>query len=325
MYNILLKPVADITKGKNITFIPDDKLAYIPFDALLSELPDTGNMNFRKLKYLVYDYSINYSYSSTLLFNYFENNASISKSLLAFAPQYDSVKKESDDEIGGNLLSLPGAKTEVGLLKNYVPSDVYVDSMASESRFKQLASEYDILHLAMHTIINDSLPMFSKLAFTKSASNANDDDWLNTHEIYNMKLNARLAVLSACNTGSGKLQKGEGVMSLARGFLYAGCPSIIMTLWEVEDMSGTEIMHSFYDFLSKGKKKDEALRLAKLKHIENADPLKAHPHYWLGYVNIGNADQLYGSKDIYFILVMAFALVLVAIDQFVRFKKRANR
>ena len=77
--------------------------------------------------------------------------------------------------------------------------------------------------------------MYSRLAFSKPMKNTTEDGWLNTSEIYNMQLNARMAVLSACNTGSGKLQKGEGVMSLARGFLYAGCPSIIMTLWEVRN------------------------------------------------------------------------------------------
>lgn len=93
------------------------------------------------------------------------------------------------------------------------------------------------------------MPAFSRFAFTQNEeTEINNDGWLNTADIYNLELNARLTVLSACNTGSGNLRKGEGVMSLARGFLYAGCPSIIMSLWEVEDNAGTEIMHSFTAF-----------------------------------------------------------------------------
>ena len=289
-------------------------------------MPDTTKMDFRNLKYLVYDYSINYSYSSTLLYNYFEANKHATKKLLAFAPNYKyKGNLLAQDGNEPNLMPLPGAKAEVENLSKYITSDLFVDSMAKEKNFKELAPQYDILHLAMHTILNDSLPMFSRLAFAHSTAGDTEDGWLNTHEIYNLKLNARMAVLSACNTGKGKLQKGEGVMSLARGFLYAGCPSIIMTLWEVEDLSGTEIMQTFYDLIAEGKDKDDALRLAKLKHIQNADPLKAHPHYWLGYVNIGNSEPLYSNKDIYFILVIAFAIVLVSIDQLLRHRRKRRK
>ena len=321
LYNKLISPVTKQISGKHLTIIPDDKLAYIPFDALISEMPDTSEMDFRNLKYLIYDYPISYSYSSTLLFNYFETEKHVSKRLLAFAPDYDSDKNSN----GETFRPLPGAKEEVNSLKDYISSDIYTDSLATESLFKKLAPKYDILHLAMHTIVNDSLPMFSKLVFSMADKKDSDDGWLNTYEIYNMKLNARMAVLSACNTGTGKLQKGEGVMSLARGFLYAGCPSIIMTLWEVEDLSGTEIMRNFYDYISQGKDKDDALRLAKLKHIKNADPLKAHPHYWLGYVNIGNPEALYNNKDIYFIIIILLVLTAIFIDQGYRYRKNRKR
>jgi CHAT domain-containing protein len=324
LYHTLLAPSAELISGKHLTIIPDDKLSYIPFDALLSAMPDTSKMDFRNLNYLVYDYPVNYSYSSTLLFNYFEADKHVSKKLLAFSPNYD-YPEDTLTSPGEKLSPLPGAKTEVNLLNRYISSDLYVDAMASEKNFKKLAPGYDILHLAMHTILNDSLPMFSRLAFAKPATGEKEDGWLNTHEIYNMKLKARMAVLSACNTGKGRLQKGEGVMSLARGFLYAGCPSIIMTLWEVEDLSGTEIMQDFYNFIAKGKEKDDALRLAKLKHIQEADPLKAHPHYWLGYVNIGNREPLYSNRDIYFILIVVFALVLVIIDQIVRNRRTGRK
>ncbi|HZL11950.1 MAG TPA: CHAT domain-containing tetratricopeptide repeat protein [Prolixibacteraceae bacterium] len=320
LYEKLLKPVYKKINGKNLTIIPHDKLSYIPFDALLSQLPDTSVMNFRNLNYLVRDYAINYSYSATLLYDYFSQKKTSTKSLMVFSPEYVANEPRTDTESSNQYFfnPLPGAKDEVKGISRYVKSDSFVDMLAQENTFKEKASEYDILHLAMHTIINDSLPMFSKLVFSKPGQNSTDDGYLNTYEIYNLKLNARLAVLSACETGTGKLQKGEGVMSMARGFIYAGCPSIVMTLWQVEDKSGVKIMDDFYYYLSKGKRKDVALRMAKLKHLNNSDPLTAHPHFWLGYVSIGNPEPLYTSKDMYFVIFLFVAALLVFADWYIR-------
>jgi len=325
LYEKLIKPVAKKLNGTSLTIIPHDKLSYIPFDALLTQLPDTSVMNFRNLNYLVRDYAINYSYSATLLYDYFDQKKRSSKSLLVFSPLYNSQESRIDPETAVSyfLNPLPGAKDEVNGISKFVSSVSFVDDLAQENTFKEKAPDFDILHLAMHTIINDSLPMLSKLVFSKPDKKSTDDGFLNAYEIYNMKLNARLAVLSACETGSGKLQRGEGVMSMARGFIYAGCPSIVMTLWQVEDKSGVKIMEDFYKYLSKGKRKDVALRMAKLNHLDNSDPLTAHPHFWLGYVNIGNPEPLYTSKDVYFVIFLFIALLLVLADW--HFRKRRQR
>ena len=327
LYEKLIKPVAKKLNGKSLTIIPHDKLSYIPFDALLSQMPDTSVMNFRNLNYLVRDYAINYSYSATLLYDYFKQNKKSSKSLIIFSPQYVANEPRTNPESATQYFfnPLPGAKDEVKGISRFIQSDSFVDTLAQENTFKEKASGFDILHLAMHTIINDSLPMFSKLVFSKPDKKSADDGYLNTYEIYNMKLDARLAVLSACETGTGKLQKGEGVMSMARGFIYAGCPSIVMTLWQVEDKSGVKIMEDFYYYLSKGKRKDVALRMAKLKHLENSDPLTAHPHFWLGYVSIGNPEPLYTSKDIYFVIFLFVAVLLVVSDWYFRKRPRKKR
>ncbi|MCF6359049.1 MAG: CHAT domain-containing protein, partial [Draconibacterium sp.] len=160
-------------------------------------------------------------------------------------------------------------------------------------------------------------PMFNKLLFS--------DEELSSAEIYLIKNKANLVVLSACNTGSGQLKKGEGIMSLARGFFYAGCPSIIMSLWEVEDQSGTQIMGSFYKNLKKGKTKDESLRQAKLEYLEGANSRRAHPHYWLGYVCIGDNSPLYKSYDFYFFSLLILLLIGISIDQTLRIKKARKK
>ncbi len=224
------------------------------------------------------------------------------------------------------LLPLPGVQKEVDKISDIVKSKVFSKKEATEKNFRENAENFDILHLAMHAFINDSLPAFSSLAFDQlKTDDTNSDGLLSTADIYNLKLNARLTVLSACNTGSGHLQKGEGILSLARGFLYAGCPSIIMSLWEVEDESGTQIMSSFYRNLKKGKTKDEALRAAKLEYLESAGSRKAHPHYWLSFVSIGDNSPLYISYDYYFFILLILAFLGIAIDQVLRIKKARKK
>jgi CHAT domain-containing protein len=153
-----------------------------------------------------------------------------------------------------------------------------------------------------------------------------DDRTLNTYEIYNLKLKSDMVVLSGCNTGSGKLQKGEGVMSLARGFFYAGCPSIIMTLWNVEDIASSAVMVEFYRNIKNGFSKDESLRKAKISYITGADPLKAHPHYWLGYVSIGKQTPLFKTKIGYFVSLIIFVFLAIVLEKwYFKRKKRVSR
>ena len=121
------------------------------------------------------------------------------------------------------------------------------------------------------------------------------------------------------------MQKGEGLMSLARGFLYAGCPSIIMSLWEVEDNAGTQIMTSFYRYLKSGKTKDKALRLAKIDYLDNSNSRLAHPHYWMSFKTIGDPSPIYTSNDIYFFGLMILLIVAFARDQVVRMKKARRK
>ena len=156
------------------------------------------------------------------------------------------------------LLPLGGIIKEVQSINETVPSRVFLNEEATEANFKKYAPDYNVLHLAMHTIMKDDKPLESLLAFTNvNDSDTTEDNKLYAYEIYNMKLNAQMAVLSSCSSGFGKMQKGEGMMSLARGFIYAGCPSIIMTLWQVSDKSSSELMTSFYKYLKKGKSKQE--------------------------------------------------------------------
>lgn len=152
--------------------------------------------------------------------------------------------------------------------------------------------------------------MLSKLVFYQD-NDTLEDGMLNTYELFNMDLNAGLAVLSACNTGSGKLLKGEGIMNLARGFIYAGVPGIVMTMWSVEDQASSDIVNKFYKYLKDGMSKDEALRQAKLDFLAQGDPLKSHPFYWAAYVNIGDNSpmKLRNHKVIYSIAGVSLLII----------------
>ena len=148
--------------------------------------------------------------------------------------------------------------------------------------------------------MKDDYPLHSMLAFTNmdEAQDSTEDNRLYAYEIYNLKLNAQMAVLSACNTGVGKMQKGEGMMSLARGFIYAGCPSIIMTLWQVADQSSSKLMAYFYKYLKKGKSKPEAMRLAKIDYLKTADDITSNPYFWSGFVVLGDSSPVYKKSGV---------------------------
>lgn len=198
---------------------------------------------------------------------------------------------DTPDTLRSSLIPLNWAEKEVVGISEILGGEAYCRKSATEELFKKKAATAGILHIATHAVINDANPMFSRLIFAPDSSSL-EDGYLNTYELYNMKLNADMIVLSACNTGYGKLIRGEGIMSLARGCMYAGCSSIVMSLWSVDDQSTSVIMKNFYGSLVQGKSKDEALREAKLEFLKNADEIKANPFYWSGMIVIGNTEPI---------------------------------
>ncbi|MCD6565231.1 MAG: CHAT domain-containing protein, partial [Bacteroidales bacterium] len=314
LYQKLISPFRDLIKEKHLIIVPDEYLAYVPFEILISKLPEWKPASYRDLPYLLRTNSVSYTYSATLLRTSNKKRQKFLNKVLAFAPNYPEPELIQTDiphtrqQYRDNLYPIPGVKDEVEFINSITNSDVFFDNEASEKNFKDLAPSYDILHLAMHTIIDDSNPLYSKLAFTELADDTIEDGLLNASEIYGLTLNARLAVLSSCNSGTGKLLKGEGVMSLARGFIYAGCPDIIMTLWEVEDRSGAEIIKSFYSYLKKGYSTDKALQLAKLRFLDHADMLRSHPYFWSPYIQIGNYSPVYLKRIYLFLAIVIIVL-----------------
>ncbi len=334
LYKALFAPVEEYVEGRDVIIIPDASIFYVPFEALVTRpkaFIDGGTPDYYTVPYLIFDHAFSTSYSSTLHFSALAHQKKALKEILAFAPSYSNLTsyspgfellRQSDRE---ELMRIPGVKEEVRKISSEMKCKVFEDLTATETNFKKNASDYKILHLAMHTILDDNNPLFSKLAFTQVPDSVNDN-FLHTYEIYDMKLNASLAVLSSCKSGFGKFQEGEGMQSLARGFTYAGCPSILMTLWEVADQSTVSVMDRFYFYLGKGQSKSEALRNSKLDFLRHADLLKSNPFFWSSFVIIGNSEPVYPNTTWEYIIGI-FILMLpvpVTILLYRNYKKKAT-
>jgi len=328
LYQQLVSPFKDYIAGKQITIIPDENFSSLPFDILLTSPVDSvSTINYRELPYLIKEVPINYAYSATLQFekNY---TPSHKNKLLAFAPRYSETLKNDAflfrQTYTEELSPIPGARKEVENISKIIKSKVFTDKQASEKKFKQHCEGYDILHLAMHTIIDDENPMYSKMVFTQ-IDDSLEDGLLNTYEIFNLKLKAKLAVLSSCNTGSGKIMQGEGMFSLSRGFSFAGCPSLIMTLWKVEDNTSMVIMNSFYKNIQNGFSVSKALQQAKIEFLTSSDNLLSHPYFWTPYISIGNNAPLFTTKGSGFPgiinIILVFTAISLAIVLYVKIKK----
>ena len=144
----------------------------------------------------------------------------------------------------------------------------------------------------MHGEVHDKNPLYAQLIFTDASDE--EDGRLYAHELYSLPLNADLAVLSACNTGAGELKRGEGIMSIARAFKYAGCPNVVMSLWPADDKSSKDLIVRFFSNVKKEKGKSEALELGRRAYInDKAVPdEKKHPFYWSSFVLIGDDTPL---------------------------------
>lgn len=323
LYQVSLKPVSNL--NERLIIIPDDILLLLPFEALLTDKETTEASNYRNLPFLIKDKALSYAYSSTMLFEPKEINRNAKNKLLAFAPEYGGLdssifRGNSRNGLRKNLSPIPGAKEEVEKIVRIVRGKFFENKDATESNFKRYAEDYTILHLAMHGVIDNENPLYSKLVFT-ATNDSVEDNLLNTHEVYNLNLNARLAVLSSCSSGEGILQKGEGIMSLARGFSYAGCPSLLMTLWEIEDKASVELMVTFYKYLKKGYSKDIALQKSKLDLINNNMAMFSHPFFWSSFQCIGDSSPLFSPNFKRYLIGSISLLTLIVLLTIFR-KKR---
>lgn len=279
LHDILLPAELRPQLANQLIIIPDGILHYVPFEALTS----TGDPN----GFLVLNHTPSYAASLPLWFVQDQFTGFHNKAFAAFAPHYVSAGAAAGTR-GEDLIHLPGTATEAAALSNLFSGEVHQGDTVVKSVFWNQAPKYGLLHLAMHAQVDDRNGERSHFLFA-------DRSRLHAYELYGIKLQARLAVLSACNTGNGPLQKGEGVQSLAKAFTYAGVPSLVMGLWQLPDNSTSEIMVGFYRGLKENQAKHMALAMAKkeyLKKTEFESELR-HPYYWAGLVVSGNTGSIH--------------------------------
>jgi len=304
---LLKKPLQNLENKPHLKIIPDAELNYIPFDLLLSGTNETSSINYKTLPYLLKERTISYHYSATL-FTEQAVKSNIKKDYYygGYAAQYDDT-----DSVN---LDLPEVRQLTGEMASFFNGKAYLEDEATKEQFLKDANSYQVLHLSMHGKLDDQYPLNSHLVFTKTTDEFVEDQFqLYAADLYNHQLNTNLAVLSACQTGTGELQKGEGVMSLSRAFTYAGCPSLVMSLWSIPEKSSVQVLRNFFKKIKKGKSKDVALRQAKLTYLENASPAAAHPVYWAGLVLSGSAEAMYfetHSNILKWVLMVAIFLTL---------------
>ena len=282
VYQSLIKEVLDSlgSEVSKLTIIPDEQLSRLPFEALVSR-PNPSAHDFSELNYLLKQYTINYALSSErLLSSHHKSNAN--KGVLGIG-YGNSDQKSAELDYG----SLPGARQEISYLLETIPGEYLTGEAGTKQRFIKEAEKYDVLHLAIHGKANQGNRYESSLIFNGTQNNE-----LRTSDLYVANIKARLAVLSACETGSGEIIKGEGTFSIARGFALVGVPSIVMSLWQASDGLSTEIIKGFYDGLLEEQTVATALRDAKLSYLESSDNLTSHPFYWATFVALGQDQRI---------------------------------
>lgn len=304
-------------KIDNLVIIPDAQLNRLPFELLLTT-PVASGTSYDEMPYLLHDYIISYTYSADLFYRLFSSPATEQNphNWLAIAPvfatpetatlatntrQILSAMADNDTTTSQRSLLLDN-----GQLPPLYESEMEVRTIYKKFRDKNREAEirlfqnaneefaqsgqlsnYRYLHFATHGFVDKDNPEFSGI-FLAQDSSSTHDGILHTAEIYNLNLNAELTVLSACETGLGKIEQGEGIVGLSRALLYAGSRNLIVSLWKVPDTSTAELMIAFYDALLKTRHPHQfaaLLREAKLQLIENKTYSK--PVYWSPFILIG--------------------------------------
>nr|MDP9194583.1 CHAT domain-containing protein [Acidobacteriota bacterium] len=279
VYELLLAPFESrIRTRQSLHIVPDGILWQVPFQALRDA---RGTL-------LIDRWDVAYAQSLTSLALSRRKQRAIDgrASFVAFGnPQiaHETAARAQSRFRNLPLIALPEAEKEVRTIaRMYENATVFTGRNAREDELKRRAAGCDVLHIATHGMVDDDQPMYSALVFTPSR---HEDGLLETRELLQLQIGARLTILSACDTARGAATAGEGVVSLSWALQVAGCPTTLVSLWKAESRAASALMIAFHRALLRGASTPEALRIAQ--QSLRRDPRFEHPFYWAPFVVIG--------------------------------------
>lgn len=321
IYNTIFKPFTDIIEDE-IIIVPSPFLATLPFETL----PDIMHRRGDKTPWLIENHLIRKEFNLLSFLKQRPHQNNIGDSILAVSPVFDRLKVKEIALLAkrdSSLINLPGAVQECNRISDIYQTKLLTGRLASESAFKEICRNYNYIHLSTHGVPANNNSETIQLAFTSNADDG-EDGWLGFYEILNLHLKAELVVLSACKTGIGKVNNGEGSLNLAWAFRQAGAKSAVVSLWDANDYASSQIMPAFYTFLKEGQSKAEALRNAKLKFVSEHDEAFSHPYFWAGFDFIGVDYQQQKTKKLIsfpeLIIYIFLAIAILSLLWFVKFR-----
>ena len=299
LYLSLWAPFEKEVKHKKIIIVPDGILFTLNFEILTP----ARIHRFESLatQSLLAKHTISYHYSLSLVGQKQKTSNGDLNNFVAFAPGFlDDEKKRYQQNIEDSfnidrgyvsLLPQPFTLAFVSKAKNMLGGKAFTNEASTANSFRNNAGRNRIIHIGTHAESNNLVPEFSRLIFSKSGK-AEEQNSIYLHELYNCDLTSDLAVLTACESGRPGYQDGEGMISLAHAFNYAGSESILTGLWKIDEKASTILMEHFYQYLVDGMEKDEALRLAKLDYLKTSKGRMLAPQYWAGLVLMGDTSPV---------------------------------
>lgn len=325
LYKTILEPAASIVGKRRLLIVADGALNYIPFAALVTNSSAAADADYSQLAYLIKTNEVIVAPSASVISLVNREKPTVARKMLIvadpvfaandprapksgsaaqqIAPALESAVQDvaapSRSAGSVSLVRLNGSRTEATQIAQLartanLQADILLDLDASEANVEaRSAQDYRIVHVATHGLLNSERPQFTGLVLSlvgnQTPRNATGNDgFLRTEEIFNLRTNARLVMLSACETGLGKERRGEGVIGLTRAFMYAGAPTVGVSLWSVSDRSTAMLMTKFYErVLGKDNVPPvAALRAAQIGMIAN--PRYSAPFFWAPFILVGD-------------------------------------
>ena len=335
---LLISPLSHDTLPRKLILVPDGILAYVPFDALLSKaVPDSLQDKFTFYPYLFLQHEISYAYSATLWEKMRKRARDPRHNSMLLVSQ--TFSQDSSDSRGEKAMAgtdslrfdfLKYVNEEIRGIRKIFAGLSLKNRQADKATVLEKMDRYAALHFTTHGVIDDRESGYSYLALADAVPDTSSLGKLFVSDLYAQQIHAAMVVLSACNMGIGDLHRGEGIISMARGFAYAGAGSIVSTLWNVNDESTAFIMQRFYTHLAAGLPKDEALNLAKNDYL-SSDKVGhdiRHPYFWAAYIPIGDMSPLKLQKATPWGLYGALGgilLLVLGIGSYVWKKRKTNK